>query len=60
MNSNWIDDKDMVNNTLNKIPLKWIAEPEEIARFTIVILKEFSDYATGSIFNIDGGRNLTN
>lgn len=60
MNSNWIDDEDMVNNTLKKIPLKWIAEPEEIARFTIVILKEFSDYATGSIFNIDGGRNLTN
>lgn len=59
MNSNWIDNEDIVNNTLNKIPLKWIAEPEEIARFTIVILKEFSDYATGSIFNIDGGRNLT-
>lgn len=59
MNSNWIDNKDILNNTLKKIPLKWIAEPEEIARFTIVILKEFSDYATGSIFNIDGGRNLT-
>lgn len=37
-----------------------IAKPEEIARFITVILKEFSDYATGSIFNIDGGRNLTN
>lgn len=59
MNSNWIDNEDIVNNTLNKIPLKWIAEPEEIARFTIVILKEFSDYATGSIFNIDGGRSLS-
>lgn len=23
-------------------------------------LKEFSDYTTGGIFNIDGGRNLTN
>lgn len=60
MNSNWIDNKDILNNTLKKIPLKWIAEPEEIARFTVVILKEFSDYATGSIFNIDGGRSLTN
>ncbi len=36
-----------------------IAKPEEIARFTAVILKEFSDYATGSIFNIDGGRSLS-
>lgn len=60
MNSNWIDNEDIVNNTLNKIPLQWIAEPEEIAKFTIVILKEFSDYTTGSIFNIDGGRSLTN
>ena len=59
MNSNWIDNEDIVNSTLKKIPLKWIAEPEEIARFTAVILKEFSDYATGSIFNIDGGRDLT-
>ena len=59
MNSNWIDNEDIVNKTLNRIPLKWIAEPEEIARFTIVILKEFSDYATGSIFNIDGGRSLS-
>lgn len=59
MNSNWINDGAIVNNTLKKIPLKWIAEPEKIARLTVVILKEFSDYATGSIFNIDGGRNLT-
>ena len=59
MNSNWIDNEDIVNSTLKKIPLKWIAEPEEIARFTAVILKEFSDYATGSIFNIDGGRSLS-
>ena len=60
MNSSWISDETIVNNTLNKIPLRWIAEPEEIARFTVVILKEFIDYTTGSIFNIDGGRNLTN
>lgn len=58
MNANWIKDKSIVNNTLNNIPLKWIAEPKEIARFTVVILKEFSDYTTGSIFNIDGGRSL--
>lgn len=58
MNSNWINDNELVNKTLNKIPLKWIAKPEEIARFTKIVLQEFSDYATGSIFNIDGGRSL--
>lgn len=36
-----------------------IAKPEEIARFTTVILKELSNYTTGSIFNIDGGRSLS-
>ena len=46
--------------TLQKIPLKWIAKPEEIATFVINILENFSDYTTGSIFNIDGGRELTN
>ena len=60
MNYNWINDENLVNRTLDKIPLKWIAKPEEIARFTKIVIQEFSDYATGSIFNIDGGRNLTN
>lgn len=59
MNSNWINNNELVNKTLNKIPLKWIAKPEEIARFTKIVLQEFSDYATGSIFNIDGGRSLS-
>lgn len=54
-----MNDETIVNKTLKKIPLKWIAEPEEIATFTVVILKEFSDYATGSIFNIDGERSLS-
>lgn len=60
MNAEWINDIEKVNETINKIPLKWIAEPEEIATFVRVILENFSDYVTGSIFNIDGGRSLTN
>lgn len=60
MNNNWINNEKIVNKTLNMIPLRWIAKPEEIARFTKIVIQEFSDYATGSIFNIDGGRSLTN
>lgn len=41
-----------------KIPLKWIASAEEIASFAKTIITEFSPYATGSIFTIDGGRRL--
>lgn len=58
MNADWLDDEEKVNETLSKIPLKWIAEPEEIAEFVKVILEKFCDYSTGSIFNIDGGRSL--
>ena len=58
MNKNWLNDSQKVHQTLSKIPLKWIAEPEEIADFTINVLKNFSDYTTGSIFSIDGGRSL--
>ena len=59
MNIDWINNMEKVNETINKIPLKWIAEPKEIATFVRVILEKFSDHATGSIFNIDGGRSLT-
>ena len=60
MNKEWINDEEKIKKTLQKIPLKWIAKPEEIATFVINILENFSDYTTGSIFNIDGGRELTN
>lgn len=60
MNKEWINNEEQIKRTLQKIPLKWIAKPEEIATFVINILENFSDYATGSIFNIDGGRELTN
>ena len=54
-----IDDEKLVKRTLDRIPLRWIAKPEEISSFVINILKNFSEYTTGSIFNIDGGRELT-
>lgn len=58
MNNYWINNMEQKEETLNKIPLKWIAEPEEIADFVINILQKFSDYTTGNIFTIDGGRSL--
>ena len=41
-----------------KVPLRWVAEPEEIAAFSISVLRDFADLATGSIFTVDGGRSL--
>lgn len=58
MNKEWINIKEKRNETLEKIPMKWIAEPKEISRFVISVLENFSDYTTGNIFTIDGGRSL--
>lgn len=59
MNSNWMNNKSKREEALRRIPLKWIAQPEEIANFVKIILEEFSDYTTGSIFTIDGGRSIS-
>lgn len=58
MNKDWIHIEEKRNETLEKIPMKWIAEPKEIANFVISVLEDFSDYTTGNIFTIDGGRSL--
>lgn len=58
MNKEWINNSIEVENVKNKIPMKWIAEPYEIAEFVKIVLEKFCDYTTGSIFNIDGGRSL--
>lgn len=58
MNKEWIKIKEKRDETLKKIPMKWIAEPNEIANLVMEVLEKFSDYTTGSIFTIDGGRSL--
>lgn len=58
MNGSWIEHPEQIEQAKEKVPLGWVGEPEEIASFVKTILTEFSDYATGSIFTIDGGRRL--
>lgn len=58
MNRDWIEHPEHMEQAKEKVPLGWIGEPDEIASFVKAILTEFSDYATGSIFTIDGGRRL--
>ena len=58
MNEDWIHDEAAVENTKKKIPLKWIASPEEIALHVVQVIEDFADCCTGTIFTIDGGRSL--
>lgn len=59
MNKEWRKSPHKKSLAQSKVPLNIIFEPNQIARFCYIIVKEFSMYTTGSIFVIDGGRNLT-
>jgi len=39
-------------------PLGWLAEPEEIAPAFVFFASSDSDYVTGQILAIDGGRTM--
>lgn len=58
MNKDWISDIKKRNETLDKIPLRRIFSADEIAKFVICVIENFSEYSTGNIFTIDGGRSL--
>jgi glucose 1-dehydrogenase len=50
----WSDPKSM-KNLLEKIPLKRIGEPEEIARMVVVLVSDAASYVTGRTIFVDGG-----
>lgn len=53
-------DNPMISNTIiDKTPLKRFAEPDEITGLVLFLASSAADYATGSIFVIDGGYLLT-
>ena len=58
MNIDFENNEEIVNIALEKIPLNYICTPEDIANYTHKLIENFSKHTTGSIFVIDGGRNL--
>jgi NAD(P)-dependent dehydrogenase (short-subunit alcohol dehydrogenase family) len=50
----WSDPKSL-QDLLEKIPLKRIGEPEEIARMVVVLASEVASYVTGRTIFVDGG-----
>lgn len=59
MNNSWLIHEEQKEIARDKVPLKIVFTPMQIANFAYVIIKIFSQYTTGSIFVIDGGRSLT-
>lgn len=58
MNKGFEISKASVNKARERIPLKKICEPGDIAKYIYNIINDFSDATTGSVFIVDGGRNL--
>ena len=50
-----LDDPDILNRRIRKIPVKRMGEPAEIGPLICYLASRLSDFATGSVFVIDGG-----
>jgi glucose 1-dehydrogenase len=50
----WSDPKNMTD-LMEKIPLKRIGEPDEIARMVVVLVSDVASYVTGRTVFVDGG-----
>jgi glucose 1-dehydrogenase len=50
----WSDPQSL-QDLLEKIPLKRIGEPEEVARMVVVLVSEVASYVTGRTVFVDGG-----
>jgi NAD(P)-dependent dehydrogenase (short-subunit alcohol dehydrogenase family) len=53
-----IEDEKRLKWMLSKIPQRRIARPEEIVPLVIYLASDSSNYVTGSVFVIDGGRSI--
>ena len=47
--------KEIIEKTLDKIPFKRVAEPDEIAKVALFLISDSSSYITGQTLRVDGG-----
>lgn len=55
INQNVWDDQKSLSDLLDKIPLRRIGEPEEVARMAVVLVSDVASYVTGRTIFVDGG-----
>ncbi|MBN1376319.1 MAG: glucose 1-dehydrogenase [Dehalococcoidia bacterium] len=53
-----LDDENFKQTVLRKIPLRRIAQPEELGPLAVYLASEVSSFMTGAVINIDGGQTL--
>lgn len=59
MNFDWLSDPDKVEKTKNKIPLGRLSTVEDVVNVILFLASKESDYITGTIISVDGGKSLT-
>jgi acetoacetyl-CoA reductase len=47
--------KEIVDKIVERIPVRRLGKPEEVARVVRFLLEDESDYITGAVFNVNGG-----
>lgn len=53
----WSNEK-ILNSVVGKLPLKRIAQPEELVGMTVYLASAASSYCTGSVMTVDGGHTI--
>jgi NAD(P)-dependent dehydrogenase (short-subunit alcohol dehydrogenase family) len=47
--------KDLMAKFIERIPLRRLGRPEEVARVVLFLLEDASSYITGAMFAVNGG-----
>ncbi|HEX2946825.1 MAG TPA: SDR family NAD(P)-dependent oxidoreductase [Clostridia bacterium] len=58
MNSDILASKESIRQVVSRIPWGRMGKTEDIAKLALFLVSDDSEYITGSIINIDGGRSL--
>jgi 3-oxoacyl-[acyl-carrier protein] reductase len=56
--SKGVSEEEILNQMISRIPLRRIAEPEDIANIVVFLASDKADYLTGAILYTDGGVTL--
>lgn len=55
MNAASLDDPEIGPKMVRKIPLRRVGRPEEFGRLVVYLASPLADFATGTVFTLDGG-----
>ena len=52
------ENEEILKRAVENLPLRRIAEPDEIAPLAVLLASDASGFSTGGVYTIDGGRDI--